>query len=194
MREIGKLQGKLPTIGKIIHGNQLKTKKVIVANYLNQAQKTITELQDLMASGDEPEISLKKHCNTCEYRQTCREKAEAKDHLSLLGGISQKEIRRLNNKGIFTVTQLSYTFRPRKPKKLGATPQRPHSFALQSLAIREKRIHVYDIPQLKLVPTRVYLDVEADLINKFYYLIGLVIDNNGSLEEHSLWADDKVSV
>ena len=43
----------------------------------------------------------------------CRQKAEEKDDLSLLSGMTEKERRNLHDKGIFTVTQLSYTFRPR---------------------------------------------------------------------------------
>ena len=41
-------------------------------------------------------------------------KAIEKDDLSLLVNMPEKERARLNSKGIFTVTQLSYTFRPRR--------------------------------------------------------------------------------
>jgi len=32
--------------------------------------------------------------------------------------MTEKERKKLNSRGIFTVTQLSYTFRPRRPKRL----------------------------------------------------------------------------
>jgi len=47
------------------------------------------------------------------------QKAIEKDDLSLLGGMSENERKKLRSKGIFTVTQLSYTFRPRRrPKRM----------------------------------------------------------------------------
>lgn len=38
------------------------------------------------------------------------QKAVEKDDLSLLGGMKEDERKEYNSKGIFTVTQLSYTF------------------------------------------------------------------------------------
>jgi len=61
-------------------------------------------------------------------------------------------VARHNAKGIFTVRQLSYTFRPRRPAK--RQEQRfPHSFALQALAIRENKVHVHGDPKFTLPTT-----------------------------------------
>ena len=43
----------------------------------------------------------------CEFQTRCRQKAEEKDDLSLLSGMTEKERRNLHDKGILTVTQLS---------------------------------------------------------------------------------------
>ena len=48
----------------------------------------------------------------------CRAAAVEKDDLSLLGGLTAKEIAGLNRRGIFTVTQYSYTFRPGRLKRV----------------------------------------------------------------------------
>jgi hypothetical protein len=64
------------------------------------------------------------------------------DDLSLLASMSAKERRKLRTKGIFTVTQLSYTFRPRRrPKRLRDKREKYHH-SLKALAIREKKIHI----------------------------------------------------
>ena len=60
-----------------------------------------------------PDLVLIPHCAECELQTRCRQKAEEKDDLSLLSGMTEKERRNLHDKGILTVTQLSYTFRPR---------------------------------------------------------------------------------
>ena len=62
-----------------------------------------------------------------------------KDDLSLLSNMPENERTRLHRKGIFTVTQLSYTFRPRRrPKKLRDKREKYHH-SLKALAIREKK-------------------------------------------------------
>ena len=54
-----------------------------------------------------PDLVLIPHCAECEFQTRCRQKAEEKDDLSLLSGMTEKERRNLHDKGILTVTQLS---------------------------------------------------------------------------------------
>src|SRR4029077_7283218 len=105
---------------------------------------------------------------------TCRSKAINSDNLSLLKGMTSKEMARYNSKGIFTINQLSYTFRLRRPAK--RQKQRfQHSFPLQALSLREKAVHVHGDLTLSLPPTQVYLDIEGMPDRTFYYLIGVLI-------------------
>jgi hypothetical protein len=64
------------------------------------------------------------------------------------------------SKGIFSVKQLSYTFRPRRPAKR-QKQQFHHNFALQALALRENKVHVHGDPIFALPATQVYLDIEG---------------------------------
>ena len=75
--------------------------------------------------------------------------------------MGEKEIRRYNRKGIFTTTQLSCTFRPRKRGKRVKDPSPIHYYALQALAIRDSKTYVYGIPALPTPKTRVYFDIEG---------------------------------
>ena len=101
-------------------------------------------------------------------------KAIEKDDLSLLSGMTEKERKNFNSKGIFGVTQLSYTFRPRRrPKHLAGKREKYHH-SLKALAIREGKIHIVGSPELKIEGTPVYLDVEGLPDRDFYYLIGFV--------------------
>ena len=47
----------------------------------------------------------------------CLAQAEQEDNLSLLDGVTARVMRQYEKKGIFTVKQLSYLFKPRKRKK-----------------------------------------------------------------------------
>ncbi len=136
-----------------------------------------------------PDLVLNRHCAECEFRDRCRQKAIETDDLSLLAGMSAKERQKLRSKGIFTVTQLSYTFRPRRrPKRLRDKREKYHH-ALKALAIREKKIHIVGSPELKIEGTPVYLDVEGLPDRDFYYLIGVRIGHGDTAVQHSLWAD-----
>src|SRR5208337_1194439 len=89
-------------------------------------------------AGQSPaDLVLNRHCQECQFRARCRSKAHEIDDLSLLSGMTEKERSRHRSKGIFTVTQLSYTFRPRRTPKRVKAQSKPHNFALQALAIRE---------------------------------------------------------
>ena len=113
-----------------------------------------------------------------------------KDDLSLLPSLSDAERAKFNSKGIFSVTQLSYTFRPRRrPRRQAGRPEKYHH-ALKALAIREKKIHVVDIPQFSIAGTPVFIDVESLPDRDFYYLIGLRWPSENGMQQRSLWADE----
>ena len=113
-----------------------------------------------------------------------------KDELSLLSGISEKDRKRLHGNGIFTVTQLSHTFRPRRRRKESKSKQEKHHHSLRALAIRENKIHAVEISDAKLEGTPVFLDVEGVPDRDFYYLIGIRIPAAEGSVQHSFWAND----
>jgi predicted RecB family nuclease len=176
-------------LGKIIHGNDHGTLRVHTAGLLGEVRKSTGKLAELVASGSAPDLVLNRHCGECEFRDRCRKKAVDSDDLSLLGGMTDGERRKLRSKGIFTVTQLSYTFRPRRrPKKLKDKRDKYHH-SLKALALREKKLHIVGNPQLKIEGTPVYLDVEGIPDRDFYYLIGLRTANGDDTAQYGLWAD-----
>ena len=103
--------------------------------------------------------------------------------------MSEKQVTKHNKKGIFTVTQLSYTFRPRKRRKQAQQKPQPHQAALQALGIREQKIHVYGTPELPSCATRIYFDLEGDPDRRFVYLLGMIVWSGETEERFSFWAD-----
>jgi predicted RecB family nuclease len=181
--------GREVSVAKIIHGDDYATLSVKIPGLMGEVRKIRGQIAALLATSSTPDLILIRHCTECEFRDRCRQKALEKDDLSLLGGMTEKERKKYHSKGIFTVTQLSYTFRPRRrPKRLRDKREKYHH-SLKALAIREKKIHVVGSPELKIEGTPVYLDVEGLPDRDFYYLIGLRIGNGESALQHSLWAD-----
>ncbi len=180
---IGDMQGRMPEYGKIIYGEQCNSSRITLKTQINSARKLLQKFTDYM-NGRSPSLRLNKHCNVCPFQESCRSKAVEKDDLSLLHGISEKEIKKQNNKGIFTVTQLSYTFRPRKKRA-----ENKRLFELRALAIRDKKIHLYEKPQIPNSKIQIFLDIEGDPDRKFDYLIGIIIFEDGKIKKFSFWAD-----
>src|ERR1035437_52031 len=186
---LSEVLGQEVSVGKLIHGDDHSTVNVKTPALLTKARKLIGKIEAVLASVSPPDLILNQHCSECEFRDGCRQKALEKDDLCLLGGMSAKERHKLRGKGIFTVTQLAYTFRPRRrPKKLRDKREKYHH-SLKTLAIREKKIHIVGSPELKIEGTPVYLDVEGLPDRDFYYLIGVRIGDGASAVQHSLWAD-----
>src|SRR6516165_1742424 len=97
------------------------------------------------------------------------------DNLTLLAGMTEKEKKKLNAKGIFTVTQLSHTFRPRRRSKHFRNKREKYHHSLRALALRTKKIHIVGASELKIDATPVFFDVEGLPDRDFYYLIGVRI-------------------
>jgi len=182
--------GREVSLGKIIHGDEHATLKVKTSALAGEVRKHLEKIVALLSSPGPPDLVLNRHCAECEFQARCRKIAVEKDDLSLLAGMNAKERQKLRNKGIFTVTQLSYTFRPRRrPKKLRDKREKYHH-SLKALAIREKKIHIVGSPELKIEGTPIYLDVEGLPDRDFYYLIGARYKTTEGTTHRSFWADN----
>ncbi|HJX18970.1 MAG TPA: IS66 family transposase [Acidiferrobacterales bacterium] len=176
-------------VGKIIHGADHAVLKVKTSDLVNEVRTLIEKTAALLSSPSPPDLILNRHCAECEFQTRCRQKAVEKDDLSLLALMKEKERRKFHSKGIFTITQLSYTFRPRRRPKRQRDKREKYHHALKALAIREKKIHVVDSPELKIAGTTVYIDVEGLPDRDFYYLIGVRIGKGEAAVQHCLWAN-----
>jgi predicted RecB family nuclease len=186
---LSKMLGRDVPAGKIIHGDDHAVIKVKTSSLVSEVRALIEKTATLLSSPVPPDLILNRHCAECEFQTRCHQKAVEKDDLSLLALMTEKERKKFHSKGIFTVTQLSYTFRPRRRPKRQRDKREKYHHALKALAIREKKIHVVGSPELKIAGTPVYLDVEGLPDRDFYYLIGVRIGKGEAAVQHSLWAD-----
>src|SRR5215472_4568756 len=183
------LQGRQPEKGRIVYGPACKASTVQLSARLPKAQRVLEELRQTATTETPVMLRLNNHCRLCEFQDRCQRQAMEADDLSLLRGMSEKEITQHNRRGIFTTMQLSYTFRARKPRK-GAHQSKPaHYFALQALAIRQQQIYVFGMPELPTSPVRIYLDLEGAPDRNFVYLLGMIIDAHGVETRYAFWAD-----
>lgn len=148
--------------GKIIHGESLATARVRIENLIPSVEHDLLDLASFFKGNTGPKLRLNSHCSVCEFREHCRTVAVDNDDLSLLRTLKDKELDKLNAKGIFTTTQLSYTFRPRRRRKNAKKP-------LQSTIIRyrpspSERIRSTSLRSQKCPKTR---DVSISILKAF---------------------------
>jgi len=145
---LSELVGRPPAFCKIVHGPEHHTQKVNLAAWLPEARRLVKQLASIIDRTTTPALTLNRHCNVCQFRASCQALAQEKDDLSLLRGLSEKEITKRRKKGVLTVTQLSYTYRPEPRRRKERKTPRKHNHALQALAIRDKKVYVANPPTL----------------------------------------------
>jgi predicted RecB family nuclease len=188
---LARLQGHMPSHGEIWHGKDCRTTRVRLNADLRKTERLLREVKDMVAAKSPRKLNLNDHCQICEFRKICRDQAIQEDSVSLLRGLGEKEISVYARKGIFTVTQLAHTFRPKRRGKR-ATPKVNHRYhALQALAVRDRRVYVLGTLSLPVAPVHIYLDIEGNPEEGFDYLVGMIVVEGGDEEHFSFWADSR---
>lgn len=186
--------GETPRKGRIICGDAQRQKTVRIADHLPKTRQAIETIATARLDKEPPPLVLNKHCAICDFQSQCRATAIDRDDLSLLGAMTAKERAKCAEKGITTITQLSYGYRPRRRKRINsaalrAGPPLRHDHKLKALAVKKGQTHVVGSPALSIDGTPVFIDVEGVPESGFYYLIGLRYDDKRECIERSFWAD-----
>ena len=190
---LGQIQKTLPASGRIVRmGGKIDQLK-LESNY-KVLRRLLNPLQEWLVAtpAEPPPVILNKHCPSCQFRTFCRDQAEKEDDLSLLDHMTPKSLQRYHKKGIFTVKQLSYTFKPRRNRKQTKKTTISHKLELQALAIRTNKIYIQQLPALSRRPVELFLDIEGIPDQNYYYLFGLLVFEKGDCSYYSFWADHKL--
>jgi predicted RecB family nuclease len=153
--------GVLADTGTVIYGEGHHRKTVKIDDHVVQTRQTIEAIETICHSLEPPPLVLNKHCAVCDFQPRCRGIAVERDDLSLLSAMTRKERAKCNAKGVFSITQLSYGYRPRRrkrnrpdaesSKKAGkrAAPIFRNDHKLKALAVKKNQIHVVGAPTIK---------------------------------------------
>jgi predicted RecB family nuclease len=102
--------------------------------------------------------------------------------------MTPKLVKRFERRGILTVTQLSYLFRPRR-RKAKHRGGKGFKVELQAFAIRTGQTFIQAIPQLIRSRPELFVDLEGLPDEGFSYLIGLMVLDGDVASYSSFWAD-----
>lgn len=138
---LGQAQGYYPTTGIIVHGPECSLRSVSLTPKYPKVEIIAAALTALLTQDQQIQLLLNSNCGTCVFQSRCLAQAKAEDNLTLLSRMTEKTVKQYARKGIFTTTQLSYTFHRKRQSKRVKVRGRPHSVALQALAIREQKVY-----------------------------------------------------
>lgn len=174
--------------GVLIYGQHLKTTTIRLKDYRKEAREIVKALPALLGEADTPRFFMQRACAACALHPNCKTVLLEKEDLSLLGNMKPTEVLRWNNRGFFTITQLSYQFRPSKRKHPSNKPRR-FDATLKALALHEHKTYLLEIPQFSSTTADVYLDFEGVPDEKFIYLIGALVVTRTTTQHHAFWAN-----
>ena len=198
---LSQVTGILEDTGTVIYGQGYRRKTVKIGDHTVRTRQAIDAIVSINNNRETPPLLLNRHCAVCDFQQRCRGLAIERDNLSLLSAMTSKERAKFHSKGIFSITQLSYGYRPRRRKRKLPDAQSSkqsskrdtrivrNDHKLKALAIKKNQIHVVGAPSLKFNGTPTFLDVEGMPDRDFYYLAGLRFERGGEQVERSFWAD-----
>lgn len=184
-----KIQNKFPNKGLIIDKEGRKYRVE-----LTKLQKPLKSLISEIQSFDQvpPKLILNSHCSQCSFENICKRQAQKEDNLSLLDRITPKQINKLEKKGIFTVKQLSFIYKPRGRNKKVKNPPISYKSELQALVIRTAKTYIQRLPALYRKSIEIFLDIEGLPDDGFFYLFGILVLENNIPKTHFFWADNQL--
>ena len=188
---IGKLAGQIPAMGKLVYGRQRSVARIKLGALVERVAVLLDELRSMIEGKTAPDFTLNGHCQECKFECECLERAVREDDISLLKVIAPREAAKMRERGIFTVTQLARSFRPRRRRARGGAKTGKYPYALKARALCDKTTYMVGSPDFKLDGTLVYLDVEGVPEEGMYYLIGAKVVSGDSSRQYSFWADGK---
>lgn len=192
---LGRWSGTIISRATILRaGNPSRRVSVNSSTQQTALGRTVQEMLDAFVSFFQngvatPEVALNRHCDICRFTGQCRQSAIAADDISLLRGLTGADRVALQRRRIRTIGQLACTFQPaRLARQVNVTK---HSWPLQAAAIRDGVVYVTKRPRLPAAGTSIYLDVEGVPTDRQYYLVGALVEKEGSLSFNQFWSDSR---
>ena len=131
--------GILADTGTLIYGEGHRRKTVKIGDHAARTRQIIDAIGATCHSREPPPLVLNRHCAVCDFQPRCRGLAVERDDLSLLSAMTGKERAKCNAKGIFTITQLSYGYRPRRRKRNRPDAESSTKSAKRTASDRQER-------------------------------------------------------
>jgi predicted RecB family nuclease len=169
---------------------QGEAKKLL--KHKKRADDLLERAKSILNKDIPPAFYRNSHCPKCLYKESCYAQLKERDCISQIGGMTQPIIDKYHAKGITTITQLAFLFRPRRPHRF-SHKSGSYLFELKALAIRDTKTYVLQVPELSTNALSIFIDFEGLINERFYYLLGAVVysEDGAMIDSFSFWSDTK---
>jgi uncharacterized protein len=189
------IQEASPGISQLIL-KDYQTYKINLEQWIPKAQQLIIDCLKTLADTQAPEVFIsRQRCNLCHWNAHCYEDAKAKQHLSLVPGITPNRYEYLQAKGILSIESLAAASALELGDEIGFEIASDITQQAQSLLGNQALIKWNYDPSLDLLvennSCELYFDIEAEPERNLDYLLGvLVVDRvKGQEQFYSLIAE-----
>jgi predicted RecB family nuclease len=171
--------------------------QINLAHGLTTMQETVTECLTMLAGHHEPEVFIsRQRCSLCNWYGYCHQVAKAREHLSLIPGVTPKRYEYLQSLGVNTIQSLADIAPVHLEETLGYDVA--HQLKQQITAIQSDRPVVrsnFDLVNTQPIPSgaiELYFDIEAEPERQTDYLLGvLLVDRINNTEQfHAFLAEN----
>jgi len=207
---LGELQGRLPeTMHVVPPGVGFEPESFRVAEYMAYYRLVRRRLDRAVSggawAGDEPYPVPCEQCGICRWWQICDRRRHRDDHLSLVAGISKRQIAQLEDRAIDTLEALATVTLPLDPKPERGSAEsyeRIHHQARVQFEGRQRETPVHELLPLEEglglfrlpppTPVDIFFDFEGARFvgdGGLEYLFGVVsLDGDGAAQYAPRWA------
>ncbi|MBI2996523.1 MAG: TM0106 family RecB-like putative nuclease [Candidatus Melainabacteria bacterium] len=175
---LGDIQGFTPLYGGLLLLD-LDLQIKYFYTFIKQITSAISESKNILSNpNDIPDLFIDSNCNMCQWYNFCLPEAKERKHLSLVPGVTRKIKADVEKASLRNYTELASCNDDNISKEI----------ILQAKSLKEKKIYLKSIPDLKETKKEVFIDFESDLImdekgtelKRIDYLIGLLKYENKS--------------
>lgn len=143
----------------------------------------ISESKNILGNPESmPDLFIDSNCQMCQWYSFCLPEAQRREHISLVSGVNRKLKEELKKIGITTYNELanSKTDDLLNINELGS--EKAKIIISQARCLKEKKIFLKSMPDLRENGTEVFIDFESDMIfdekgmelTRVDYLIGIL--------------------
>ncbi len=150
---------------------------------MKQVVYGITESKKILSDTENmPDLFIDSNCQMCQWYDFCLPEANKREHLSLVYGVNKKIKEKLEKISVKNYTELANCTEEDFLDIEELSGEKGKSIIIQSRCLKEKKIYLKSIPNIKKEEKGILIDFESDMVLnekgteliRIDYLIGLL--------------------
>ncbi len=161
----------------------------LIEEFESQFHLSLSEIEKILA-GVRPPHFVTSGCKQSPWFHECRSESESCEDLSLLNRVWREEVRRLEEAGVDTISDLALkSVSELESIAPGVSPNRLEIMRDQAIALKEGRHIIRHDVELPEASVELFFDIESDPLRDFDYLFGVFVKSADEESYHPFFAE-----